>query len=197
MPPAWRGRSQHFCPTPWPQSRAFTHCAGELKPRGNDCSAYDQTLSGRRRCSLRTHFMRRCPKSTGSQYIIGQPPIRQLILRRSHSAAASSDTLPCPKERGSQTWRIPRSAHSRTTCNEQIERGADKADHHHAQIKTGRSVVMGLANTFHPRPTPRRLPMIRTVLACGPLSPASSTKLTSVPTANFSKPSCSTLFLWK
>ncbi len=36
-------------------------------------------------------------------------------LCRSHSAMASSDTLPCPKERCSHTWRIPRSAHSRTT----------------------------------------------------------------------------------
>ncbi len=40
-------------------------------------------------------------------------------------------------------------------------------------------------------------PRIRTVLACGPFSPLSSTKVTRVPSFSLAKPSSSTLCAWK
>lgn len=45
------------------------------------------------------HLMHLWPRSTGLQYIIGQPPTRQFTFSRSHTLTASSDTLPCPNER--------------------------------------------------------------------------------------------------
>src|SRR5690242_15573471 len=100
--------------------QAILVCLSSFKP-ALLCNCHTSTYlsglrvhPGTRLCSLSTHFIQRCPKSTGSQYIIGQPPTRQLIFSRSHSRAASAETLPSPKERCNQTWRIPSSAHSRT-----------------------------------------------------------------------------------
>jgi hypothetical protein len=45
----------------------------------------------------------RCPRSTGSQYINGQPPSMHWIPRAWHSATASPETLPVPKDRWNQT----------------------------------------------------------------------------------------------
>ena len=53
--------------------------------------------------------MQRWPRSTGAQYMTGQPPAMQAIPRFAHSSIASGDTLPAPKERWSQTRRTPRS----------------------------------------------------------------------------------------
>src|SRR6516225_10030827 len=83
----------------------------EKSPPAADTTKQQQRLSGHLPPNRSTHRMHRCPKSTGSQYIMGQPPTMHWMPSALQAWAGSPETLPALKDRWNQTRRTSRCLH--------------------------------------------------------------------------------------